>query len=91
MVTVNNDIVKGLLIGVGISAVGFYAYKKNEEKVDSFMRQHGIDVKPKTTDFREMSIADLLRAKEDIEDIIAEKEIAEDSVTLSVEDVVTEA
>lgn len=91
MVTVNNDIVKGLLIGVGISAVGFYAYKKNEEKVDSFMRQHGIDVKPKTTDFREMSIADLLRAKEDIEDIIAEKKIAEDSVTLSVEDAVAEA
>ena len=85
MFTVNREIVKGVLIGVGVSAVGFYAYKKNEEKVDAFMRRHGIEVKNHAADFRDMSISELMRAKEDIEDIIAEKEM-EDTVTLSTDD-----
>ena len=29
-----SPMVKGILIGVGVSAVGFYAYKHNEEKGD---------------------------------------------------------
>ena len=37
-----NPMVKGALIGVGVSAVAFYAYKHNEEKVDNFMRRHGV-------------------------------------------------
>ena len=86
MFTVNREIVKGVLSGVGVSAVGFYAYKKNEEKVDAFMRRHGIEVKNHAADFRDMSISELMRAKEDIEDIIAEKEMEEDTVTLSTDD-----
>ena len=86
MFTVNREIVKGVLIGVGVSAVDFYAYKKNEEKVDAFMRRHGIEVKNHAADFRDMSISELMRAKEDIEDIIAEKEMEEDTVTLSTDD-----
>lgn len=39
MFTVNREIVKGVLIGVGVSAVGFYAYKKNEEKSRCFHAQ----------------------------------------------------
>ena len=35
---------KGLLVGLGVSAVGFYLYKKNEQKVDSFLRGHGFPV-----------------------------------------------
>ena len=90
MFAVNKDIVKGVAIGVGVSAVGFYAYKKNEEKVDAFMRRHGIEVKTQAANFREMSIPDLMRAKEDIEDIIAEKEIEENSVTLTAEEAAAE-
>ena len=90
MFTVNKDIVKGVAIGIGVSAVGFYAYKKNEEKVDAFMRRHGIEVKTKAVDFHEMNIPELMRAKEDIEDIIAEKEMEEDSVTMTAEETVTE-
>lgn len=90
MFTVNREIVKGVAIGIGVSAVGFYAYKKNEEKVDAFMRRHGIEVKTKVADFREMSIPDLMRAKEDIEDIIAEKEMEEDSITLTAEEAAAE-
>ena len=36
----NNPLVKGILIGVGVSALGFCAYKHNEEKVDDFLRRH---------------------------------------------------
>jgi len=41
----NNRLVKGILIGVGISAAGFLLYKNNEEKVDNFLRRNGIQVK----------------------------------------------
>ena len=40
-----SPMVKGILIGVGVSAVGFYAYKHNEEKVDNFLRSHGVKVR----------------------------------------------
>ena len=38
----NNPLVKGILIGVGVSVVGFCAYKHNEDKVDDFLRRHGL-------------------------------------------------
>lgn len=78
----NNPLVKGILIGVGVSAVGFYAYKRNEEKVDSFLRRHGVNVKTPTAGFETMSVEDLMRTKESIEDLIAEKEMQEQSVTV---------
>ena len=78
----NNPLVKGILIGVGVSAVGFYAYKRNEEKVDNFMRRHGVKVKTPTAGFETMAIEDLMRTKESIEDLIAEKELQEQSVTV---------
>ena len=77
-----SPIVKGVLIGVGVSAVGFYAYKRNEEKVDNFMRRHGVHVKTPTAGYETMSVEDLMRAKETIEDLIAEKEMQEQSVTV---------
>ena len=73
-----SPMVKGILIGVGVSAVGFYAYKHNEEKVDNFLRSHGVKVKTPTA----MSVEDLMRTKESIEDLIAEKEQQEQSVTV---------
>ena len=66
-----SPMVKGILIGVGVSAVGFYAYKHNEEKV-----------KTPTAGFETMSVEDLMRTKESIEDLIAEKEQQEQSVTV---------
>ena len=67
-----SPMVKGILIGVGVSAVGFYAYKHNEEKVDNFLRSHGVKVKTPTAGFETMSV----------EDLIAEKEQQEQSVTV---------
>ena len=77
-----SPMVKGVLIGVGVSAVGFYAYKHNEEKVDNFMRRHGMNVKTPAAGFETMSVEDLMRTKENIEDLIAEKEMQEQSVTV---------
>ena len=42
MVGWNNPMVKGVLIGVGASLVGFAVYKHNEEKVDAFLNRHGV-------------------------------------------------
>lgn len=77
-----NNLVKGILIGVGVSAVGFYLYKKNEEKVDNFLRNRGMDIKPRVSNYETMSVEELMRTKETIEDLIAEKEMQEQSITV---------
>ena len=77
-----NPMVKGILIGVGVSALGFCAYKHNEEKVDDFLRRHGVKVKSPAAGFETMSVEDLMRTKETIEDLIAEKEMQDQSVTV---------
>lgn len=78
----NNPLVKGILIGVGASVVGFCVYKHNEEKVDNFLRRHGVKVKSTAAGFETMSVEDLMRTKETIEDLIAEKELQDQSVTV---------
>ena len=78
----NGSIWKGILIGVGVSAVGFYAYKKNEDKVDGFLRRHGMNIRQRGADYETMSVEELMRTKETIEDLIAEKELQEQSVTV---------
>ena len=35
----------GAAIGVGTVAAGYYLYKKNQNKVDSFLRKQGINIK----------------------------------------------
>lgn len=78
----SNPLVKGILIGVGVSVVGFCAYKHNEDKVDDFLRRHGVKVKSPAAGFETMSVEDLMRIKETIEDLIAEKEMQDQSVTV---------
>ena len=41
---INKDHVIGAAVGVGVCAVGYYAYKKNQNQVDNFLRQQGINV-----------------------------------------------
>lgn len=86
-----NPMVKGILIGVGVSALGFCAYKHNEEKVDDFLRRHGVKVKSPAAGFETMSVEDLMRTKETIEDLIAEKEMQDQSVTVESEPTPAEA
>ena len=78
----NNPLVKGILIGVGASLVGFCAYKHNEDKVDAFLRRHGVKMKSPAAGFETMSVEDLMSTKETIEDLIAEKEMQDRSVTV---------
>ena len=87
MVGWNNPMVKGVLIGVGASLVGFAVYKHNEEKVDAFLNRHGVKVKTPTAGFETMSVEDLMRTKE----TIAEKELQEQSVTVEGAAVAAEA
>ena len=50
--------------------------------MDNFLRSHGVKVKTPTAGFETMSVEDLMRTKESIEDLIAEKEQQEQSVTV---------
>ena len=73
---INKDHVIGAAVGVGVCAVGYYAYKKNQNQVDNFLRQQGINVSSTShKDYKNMSLEDLMETKELIEDLIAEKEV----------------
>jgi hypothetical protein len=70
--------VTGFAAGLGLSALGFYLYKKNQALVDNFLSQHGIQVSSLLErDPNSMSLKELVKAKEDLEDMIAEREYEE--------------
>ena len=46
------------------------------------LRRHGVNVKSPAAGFETMSVEDLMRTKETIEDLIAEKEMQDQSVTV---------
>lgn len=84
--SINKDHVKGALVGVGVCAASYYIYKKNQSKVDAFLKKQGINVQTVNhKDYTNMSIEELMESKEIIEDLIAEKEM---NVEVTVEDVV---
>ena len=67
----------GAAVGVGTVAVGYYLYKKNQSKVDSFLRKQGINIKTSSEAiYDNMALEELVTTKEHLEDLIAEKEIS---------------
>lgn len=79
---ITNSITKnhliGAAVGIGAAAVAFYLYKKNQNKVDEFLRKQGINIKPAScSNFDNMDIESLTEIKEHIEDLIAEKAATE--------------
>ena len=34
----------GAAVGIGAAAVGFYLYQKNQDKINEFLRTHGLDI-----------------------------------------------
>ncbi|MFC2294452.1 MAG: hypothetical protein ACFNJI_02785 [Leptotrichia hongkongensis] len=67
----------GAAIGVGTVAVGYYLYKKNQNKVDSFLRKQGINIKTSSeVTYDNMNLEELMTTKEHLEDLIAEKELS---------------
>lgn len=66
----------GAIAGVGITVAGYYLYKKNQEKVDGFLKNQGIKIKTSTgVNYEGMDLESLVEVKEHIEDLIAEKEM----------------
>lgn len=74
---INSQHVTGFVIGLGAAAAGFYFYKKNQKQVDEWLRKQGIEL-PVTPggDYGNMSLEDLVLEKEQLEDLIAEREYA---------------
>ena len=69
--------ITGFAVGVGVAAVGFYAYKKNQTQIDDFLRSHGIPL-PESNgqDPTAMTLEGLVADKERLEDLIAERQHA---------------
>ncbi len=75
---VTSQHVTGFFIGVGAAAVGYYFYKNNQAKVDDFLRRQGIQIPERTMrDPSTLSLEELVTEKERLEDLIAEREMAE--------------
>ena len=67
----------GFAVGVGVAALGFYLYKKNQGRIDGFLRQQGINIP--TAGAKEpanMTLEELVATKERLEDLIAEREMS---------------
>jgi len=74
---ITTDHIVGAAVGVGLGAGGYYFYRKNQDKVDQFLRDHGMNIpvregKPLAT----MNIEELATLKERVEDLLAEREAA---------------
>ena len=85
--SINSDHVTGLVVGVGVAALGFYLYKKNEGQVNEWLRSQSINFPfsgSPAKDQSGMSVEELLREKERLEDLIAEREMAEKAKTQAV-------
>ena len=75
---INSQHLTGFAVGLGASALTFYLYKKNQAKVDQFLNDHGIQVSSVIhPDPNSMSLKELIKVKEDLEDMIAEREYEE--------------
>ena len=68
--------VTGFVVGLGVSALGFYLYKKNQPQIDDFLRRQGIPLPSQgARDEGSMTLEELVAEKEHLEDLIAEREI----------------
>lgn len=75
---INSQHLTGFAAGLGLSALGFYLYKKNQATVNHFLSEHGIQVASLfEREPGSMSLKELIKAKEDLEDMIAERQYDE--------------
>ena len=79
---ITSDHVTGFIVGIGVASLGFYMYKKNEAQIDEWLRSQSINLPFPGFQAKEpsgKSLEELLREKERLEDLIAEREMAEKS------------
>lgn len=77
-----NKFLLGAAVGFGTAVAGYCLYKKNQDKVDSFLREQGFHL-PSSTEagYQDMSLEELMLNKERLEDLIAEKEMPQQGDT----------
>ena len=69
--------VTGFVVGLGVAATGFYVYKMNQKQVDTWLESQGIHLPgASASDYSSMTLEELVRQKETLEDLIAEREYA---------------
>ena len=79
---INSNHVVGFAAGMVAAAGGFYLYKKNQTRVDGWLRDQGIRVPNRASvDPESMTLEDLVTEKERLEDIIAAREMENAAVT----------
>jgi hypothetical protein len=79
-----SDHVTGFVFGLGSAAVLFYMYRKNQPQVDQWLRSQGIEL-PEVgyQDPAGWGLEQLVREKERLEDLIAEREMAGESTEVA--------
>ncbi len=76
--SIKQEHMMGFAVGIGAAAAGYYFYRKNQAQVDQFLKEHGIDMPtPATIDAESLTLEQLVAEKERLEDLIAEREMAE--------------
>ena len=76
MLNITSQHITGFAVGLGVSALGFYLYKKNQPQIDDFLRRQGINLPTQgSRDESSMTLEELIADKERLEDLIAEREI----------------
>lgn len=69
--------ITGFVIGLGVAAAGFYLYKTNQKHVDAWLESQGIQLPGSGAgDYGSMTLEELVRQKERLEDLIAGRELA---------------
>ena len=70
----------GFVVGVGAAAAAYYVYKKNQPQIDDFLRRQGIQLPESgVKEYNSMSLQELVGEKEHLEDLIAEREMSENT------------
>jgi hypothetical protein len=79
---ITSEHVTGFVAGLGVASLGLYIYKNNQAQIDEWLRRQSINLpfpSFQAKDQSGMSLEELLREKERLEDLIAERELAEKS------------
>ena len=80
---ITTDHLVGLAVGIGTAAAAYYIYKKNQSRVDEWLRQQGVNLPASSSkDYTTADLEELVREKERLEDLIAEREMKDQSETV---------
>lgn len=81
---ITSDHLMGLAVGIGTAAAAYYLYKKNQSRVDEWLRQQGVSVPVgPDRDHSAMTLEELVLEKERLEDMIAEREMSDGAKSAS--------